>query len=111
MIQGVHAMFYTTDADATRAFIRDKLCLPAHDVGEGWLIFDAPEADIGCHPSDKRFHAISFYCNDIEATIAELRERGVEFAPVEDHGWGLVSTFEMPGAGKVQLYEPKYKKG
>jgi hypothetical protein len=104
-------MFYTTDADATRAFLRDKLRLRAHDVGDGWLIFDAPEADIGCHPSDKRFHAISFYCRDIEATVAGLRDRGVAFhSPVEDHGWGLVTTFEMPGAGTVQLYEPRYEK-
>ncbi len=53
MIQGVHAMFYTTDAEATRAFLRDQLRLPAHDVGEGWLIFDVPEADMGCHPAEK----------------------------------------------------------
>jgi catechol 2,3-dioxygenase-like lactoylglutathione lyase family enzyme len=111
MIQGVHAMFYTTDADATRAFIRDKLRLPAHDVGDGGLIFDAPEGEIGCHPSEKPFHGISFYCDDIEATMAELQERGVEFgSPVKDLGWGLVTTFELPGAGNVDLYQPKYEK-
>jgi catechol 2,3-dioxygenase-like lactoylglutathione lyase family enzyme len=104
-------MFYTTDADAARAFIRDKLRLPAHDVGDGWLIFDAPEVEVGCHPSDKTFHGISFYCDDIEATMAELRERGVEFnSSVKDAGYGLVTTFEMPGAGNVELYEPKYEK-
>ena len=47
MIKGVHALFHTTDAEAARAFIRDKLRLPYHDAGDGWLIFDVPEADIG----------------------------------------------------------------
>ncbi|MHC4973734.1 MAG: VOC family protein [Planctomycetota bacterium] len=112
MIQGVHAMFYTTDAEATRAFIRDKLRLPSHDVGDGWLIFDAPEVEVGCHPSEKRFHGVSFYCDDIEATMAELKERGVEFkSPVKDAGYGLVTMFAVPGAGDVELYQPKYKKG
>jgi hypothetical protein len=104
-------MFYTTDADASRAFIRDKLRLPAHDVGDGWLIFDAPEVEVGCHPSERVSHGISLYCDDIEATMAELTVRGVEFSsPVKDAGYGLITTFEIPGAGTVELYEPKYKK-
>ena len=52
-IKGVHALFYTTEPDAARAFLRDKLGLPAYDSGDGWLIFHAPEADIGCHPADR----------------------------------------------------------
>ena len=104
-------MFYSTDPVASRAFIRDKLQLPGTDVGDGWLIFDAPEGEIGCHPSEKAFHGISFYCEDIETTMAELGERGVEFlGPVQDCGFGLVTKFEIPGAGEVELYQPKYKK-
>ena len=112
MIKGVHAMFYATDADAARAFLKDKLGFPAHDVGEGWLIFDAPEAEIGCHPAEKPSHGVSFYCDDLEATMAELKERGVEFtALVTDQGWGLVTKLAVPGAGEVDLYQPRYKKG
>jgi len=29
---------------------------------------------------------------------------------VQDQGWGLVSQFKMPGAGNVQLYQPRYAK-
>ena len=71
MIKGVHTMFYSSQPDALRAFIRDKLKFPFTDVGEGWLIFDLPEADMGCHPSDPEegepagTHDISFYCDDI----------------------------------------------
>jgi hypothetical protein len=52
MIKGVHTMFYSSEPEALRAFIRDKLGFPYSDVGDGWLIFDLPEAEMGCHPSD-----------------------------------------------------------
>lgn len=101
-----------------RAFIRDKLGFPATDVGDGWLIFDLPEADMGCHPAEaedgKRSgtHNISFYCDDLEATVAELRGRGVEFTSgITDEGYGLVTFFSMPGGVEVQLYQPLYAKG
>jgi hypothetical protein len=53
MIRGVHTMFYSSEPEALRAFLRDKLGFPCTDVGGGWLIFDLPEADMGCHPADK----------------------------------------------------------
>jgi catechol 2,3-dioxygenase-like lactoylglutathione lyase family enzyme len=118
MIRGVHTMFYSSEPEALRAFFRDKLGFPASDVGGGWLIFDLPEADLGCHPADPADGApsgtahISFYCDDIERTVAELRGRGVEFTdPVEDHGYGLVTHFKAPGSFAVQLYQPRYTKG
>jgi catechol 2,3-dioxygenase-like lactoylglutathione lyase family enzyme len=117
MIRGVHTMFYTSEPEALRAFLRDKLGFPATDVGGGWLIFDLPEADMGCHPAGKDGHApsgthnISFYCDDIEKTVAELRARGVEFTDrVTDMGYGLVTHFKVPGDFEVQLYQPRYTK-
>jgi catechol 2,3-dioxygenase-like lactoylglutathione lyase family enzyme len=114
-------MFYTSDPDALRAFLRDRLGLAATDVGGGWLIFDLPEADMGCHPSSASLalggapsgtHDISFYCDDLEATVAELRAKGVEFVgPVADRGYGLVTHFKVPGGFQVQLYQPLYSKG
>ena len=118
MIKGVHTMFYSSEPEAFRAFLRDKLGLPYTDVGEGWLIFDLPEADMGCHPAGESgdgqpsgTHSISFYCDEIEKTIEELRQRGVEFTGgIEDAGWGLVTRFRMPGDVSVQLYQPRYTK-
>ncbi len=118
MIKGVHTMFYSSQADEMRAFLRDKLGFPFTDVGEGWLIFDLPEADMGVHPADGAqphsragTHAISFYCDDIAGTVADFRRKGVEFTmPVEDHGYGLVTYFKMPGGVEVQLYQPHYTK-
>ena len=124
MIKGVHTMFYSSEPEALRAFIRDKLGFSFTDVGGGWLIFDAPEADIGVHPSSDSpggaeghgepsgTHNISFYCDDVEKTRAELETRGVEFTdPISDRGFGLVTFFKMPGDIKVQLYQPNYQKG
>ncbi len=116
MIRGLHAMLYSSQAEALRAFLRDKLELVGTDVGGGWLIFDAPEADLGVHPTEGGGAAsgtadISFYCDDIEQTVSELRRRGVEFTQaVEDHGYGLVTFFKVPGDFKVQLYQPRYTK-
>ncbi len=116
MIRGMHAMFYSSNAAELRAFLRDKLGLRGSDIGEGWLIFDAPEADLGVHPAEtdgppSGTADISFYCDDIEATVRELRARGVEFTQdVADHGYGLVTYFRVPGDFRVQLYQPKYRK-
>jgi len=111
MIKGLHGMFYSTDAEATRAFLRDKLRFPFTDVGEGWLIFDMPQADLGCHPGEKPAHDLSFYCDDIESTVAELKGRGVTFtAEVTDQGYGFVTYIDLPGVGPIQLYQPKYEK-
>ena len=116
MIRGLHGLIYSSDADATRAFFRDVLKLPSSDVGGGWLIFDLPEGDLGVHPIDggepkPNTHNVSFYCDDIKSTVAELRERGVTFKhEPEDHGYGYVTHFAAPGGVEIQLYEPKYQK-
>jgi hypothetical protein len=115
MIRGLHGMFYSSQADQLRAFLRDKLGLPFSDVGGGWLIFDVPEADIGVHPVDDPSHSgthdISFYCDDIDGTVAELRARGVEFdGEVQHQGWGSSINLVLPGGVRIGLYQPRYQK-
>src|SRR5437016_4392395 len=120
MIRGVHTMFYSSDAAGLRAFLRDKLGLPATDIGGGWLIFQLPEADMGVHPTDPSGEDgvtsgtpdISFYCDDIAATVAELEAKGVVFTQeIENRRYGLVTHFEAPGGFRLQLYQPLYGKG
>jgi ketosteroid isomerase-like protein len=115
MITGVHTMFYSSDPDATRAFLRDRLQLTATDLGDGWLIFDLPDSEMGVHPADTAdaagpgTHNVSFYCDDLEATLRELRGRGVEpLEAIADEEWGRVTRFGMPGGVEVQLYQPRY---
>jgi len=114
-IRGVHTMWYSSKADELRAFLRDKLGFSGTDVGEGWLIFNLPEADMGVHPTEGQPKSgtadLSFYCDDIVKTVAELEAKGVVFTQaVEDHGYGLVTFFELPGDFKAQLYQPRYSK-
>lgn len=116
MIRGIHGLFYSSDPEATRAFFRDKVKLPGSDIGEGWWIFDFAEGDLGVHPvddaADAGGHDVSFYCDDLEGTVADLKSRGVEFTQdIQDHGYGLVTYFAAPGGVKVQLYQPRYQKG
>lgn len=110
-------MFYSSDPEGLRAFIKDKLGFSGYDMGEGWLIFNVPEADMGVHPAGKPgehgapsgTHAISFYTDNIQETVAELKAKDVVFkGEIEDHGWGWVTEMHAPGDFWIQLYQPKY---
>ena len=109
MIKGMHGLFFAPEAEAARSFIRDKLGFANIDSGDGWLIFKVPEAELGIHPGNDTHHEISFWCDDIGETVEALQGKGVIFkTPIEDRGFGLVTTFELPGGVDVQLYEPKH---
>lgn len=118
MIKGVHTMFYSSQPEKLRSFIRDKLGFRSYtDVGDGWLIFNLPEADMGCHPTEKDDATpsgtayISFYCDNLEQTVAELKQRGVEFTDeISDVGYGLAIHFKMPGDFEAELYQTHYQK-
>jgi predicted enzyme related to lactoylglutathione lyase len=110
MINAVHAVIYTKDAEAARAFFRDVLGLPHVDAGHGWLIFALPPAEMGVHPTDgENHHQLYLMCDDVEATVAELKAKGVEFTqPVKDAGFGLLTAMKVPGGGELSLYQPKH---
>lgn len=110
MITGAHVTLFSADADGLRAFFRDVLGFPAVDAGGGWLIFALPPAELAAHPSagDSR-HKLYLMCDDIEATVEELRGRGVKLArPISDEGFGLVTSLALPGGGELGLYEPRH---
>jgi catechol 2,3-dioxygenase-like lactoylglutathione lyase family enzyme len=109
VITGAHAILFGPDADAARAFFRDKLELRSVDAGDGWLIFALPPAELAIHPTDAPgHHELYLMCEDIHATVAELRGKGVEVGEVTDEGFGLMTYIEVPGAGKLGLYEPRH---
>ena len=110
MINAVHAVIYTKDAEAARAFFRDVLGLPNVDAGHGWLIFALPPAEMGVHPTEgENHHQLYLMCDDVEATVAELKAKGVEFTqPVKDAGFGLLTAMKVPGGGELFLYQPKH---
>ncbi len=116
MITGVHTMFYTSQAEDMRAFLRDKLGFSFTDTGDGWLIFNMPRTEMGVHPVNydgappTGTRDVSFICDDVNATVADLKAKGVEFVgEVEDRGYGMCINFKMPGGFEAELYQPKYK--
>jgi catechol 2,3-dioxygenase-like lactoylglutathione lyase family enzyme len=110
VIFGAHVIVYTRDAEADRAFIRDVLGFEGVDAGDGWLIFALPPAELAAHPSDAGDrYELYLMCDDIRATIADLRGKGVDVAAeVADRGWGLLTAISLPGGGKLGLYEPRH---
>jgi hypothetical protein len=109
MIVGAHSIIYSTNPEADRAFLRDVFNLPNVDVGDGWLIFGLPPAEVAVHPSDKN-DLYDFYLmlDDLKALLAELQRRDVPCGPVQDQGWGLLSHVTLPSGGKLGVYEPRH---
>jgi hypothetical protein len=108
MINGVHALIYAKDADKVRAFLRDVLKFPSVDAGHGWLIFAAPPAELAVHPADHPSHELYLMCDDLQATMKYLSEKGVQCGEVKEAPWGTVTTISLPGGGDLGLYQPKH---
>ncbi|HET7066409.1 MAG TPA: extradiol dioxygenase [Nocardioides sp.] len=110
MIIGSHLVVYSSDAEADRAFFADVLGQLHVDAGDGWLIFKVPPAELAVHPSDDPGDCeLYFLCDDLEATMSELRAKGVNFThDVSEERWGRVTRFRMPGGGDVGVYEPHH---
>jgi catechol 2,3-dioxygenase-like lactoylglutathione lyase family enzyme len=124
MIVGTHAIIYADDPDQARAFFRDVLEMPNVDAHDGWLIFKLPPAELGIHPTAPRgpsdgdgsgsvasgHHELFLMCDDLETTVAELEAKGVEFTkPVENAGFGLLTSLRVPGGGEIGLYQPRHE--
>ena len=110
MIRGAHVILYSADSEADRAFLRDVLGLASVDSGGGWLIFQLPPAEVAVHPAEVS-GATELYlvCDDVEATVADLTSRGVEFdGPISDQGWGRLVTIRLPGGGRLGIYEARH---
>jgi hypothetical protein len=86
------------------------LGLHSVDAGGGWLIFALPPAELAVHPSDGAPHQeLYLMTDDLEATLAALRERGARVASEpSDEGWGVLASVEVPGYGPIGVYEPRH---
>jgi len=109
MLIGAHSVIYSTNADADRAFLRDVLKLPNVEAGDGYLIFGLPPAEVAVHPSDKNdAHELYLMCDDVEALIAEMKQRDIGCTPVQDQGWGLLTRVTLSGGGTLGIYQPRH---
>jgi predicted enzyme related to lactoylglutathione lyase len=119
MISAVHTLVYTDEPEAARAFFKDVLRWPHVDTGGGWLIFKTGPSEMGVHPTSWEtdgeegsvppHHEISLVCDDLEATMSELRARGATFTrEIRDDGFGLTTELAIPGGPSIMIYQPRY---
>ena len=108
-VTGVHLLFFSPEAEALRQTLRDAFGWTHVDAGGGWLIFAAPSAEVGVHPADAPAHEISLMCDDLDATVSELRARGVSVrGEPEARRFGRAVTLVLPGEVEVLLYQPTH---
>jgi hypothetical protein len=110
MINGAHVIFYSTDAEADRVFIRDVLGFPWVDAGSGWLIFKLPPAEVAVHPTDgPEKHECYLMCDDLAQMLDDLAARGVTIShPLSDQGWGLLASIKLPSGSDLSIYQPRH---
>ena len=119
MINGVHLLIYSRDAEADRAFLRNVLSFRSIDTGEGWLIFALPPAELGVHPARSNFvhpegkqrlvgTVLYLMCDDVRALVASLKRKRVKCARVGKASWGLYTSIPLPSGAAIGLYQPTH---
>ena len=114
-ITGAHILLYTSEPERLRAVLRDVFKWKHVDAGEGWLIFALPPAELGVHPAEGPTfeggmrHQLTLMCDDIQATLRDLRAQGIEIeGEPSDEGWGMTVMMKLPGDLEVMLYQPRH---
>lgn len=115
-IIGIHTLIYTSEPEALRATLRDVFGWDHVDAGDGWLIFALPPAEMGVHPADAHgpgtppgTQQLSIMCDDIEATLDDLRGKGLDVtSEPNDEGFGITAFVGLPGGVQMMVYEPRH---
>lgn len=108
MIYGTHVVVFSRDADADRAFLADVLGFEHVDAGGGWLIFGLPPAEAAVHPAEVPGAELYFMCDDLDAEMRALAEKGVDCSEVEEARWGSVTKIRLPGGAEIGVYQPRH---
>lgn len=109
-IVGTHTILYSAHADDVRALLARVLGTNTVDAGGGWTIIGLPPGEVAAHPADDGgTHELYLVCDDLSATMDELREHGVTFDDEpSDEGWGVLVTARLAPDLTVGLYEPRH---
>jgi hypothetical protein len=115
MITGAHFLLYSKDAEADCTFFRDVLGLRSVDGGHGWLIFGVSPAEAAIHPAEAggwqgRMLGGDLYlmCDDLDQTMASLRQKNIQCGSVATERWGIRTTIPLPSGGLIGLYQPTH---
>ncbi len=115
MVHGVSVVWLpVTDIDRAVGFYRDTLGLEEHARQGEWAELEANGLRIGLNARESESTegqggaVLAFQPEgDLEDAVAELRERGVEFAgAIAEHPWGRIASFRDPDGNDLQLYAP-----
>jgi hypothetical protein len=119
MISGAHVLLYSKDPEADRAFLKTVLEFSSIDLGEGWLLFALPPAEMAVHPGDGDFvqmHAehpmlgavLYLMCDDLRSAMQTLESKGVTCATPVEADWGISTSIRLPSGGEIGLYQPRH---
>jgi hypothetical protein len=120
MINGAHFVVYSKDPKADRAFIRDVLGFGSVDVGQGWLVFALPPAEIAVHPAGRNFarhqggHSmlaavLYLMCDDLPKVVKSLQAKKAACSEIGKEPWGDYITVTLPSGAEIGLYQPSHK--
>jgi hypothetical protein len=108
-ITGAHAVIYSRDAEADRAFLRDVIGFPFVDVGHGWLIFALPPAEVAVHPEEGgEAHELYLMVDDVSEFMSTMSARGVVCSAPRDLRWGVLTDVQLPSGGTLGVYQPRH---
>jgi len=120
MIRGLKfAGIPVRDQDAALKFYTEKLGFKVQTdqpMGDGqrWIELKIPGADTGLalftppgHESRiGQFHSLSFWCEDVMATVKNMKEKGVQFAvEPRKEPWGTMAIFKDPDGNQFVMSE------
>jgi hypothetical protein len=111
MIAGAHFLLYSKDPEADRAFFKTVLEFPSIDIGEGWLLFALPPAELAVHPGDGEFvqmHAEHSMLGVVLSLVGSLESKGVACATPVEAEWGITTSLRLPSGGEIGLYQPTH---
>ena len=115
MITGAHFVLLSKDPEADRAFFRDVLKFHSVDIGDGWLPFRVPPAELAVHPSNSGSAQsdepqllptlLYLMCDDLNSTIESLKAKQIACTSVTEAAWGLRTTLRLQSGGEIGLYQ------
>jgi hypothetical protein len=120
MITGAHFLLYSKDPEADRAFFSTVLEFRSIDLGEGWLLFALPPAELAVHPGGGDFvqmHAehpmlgavLYLVCDDLRSMMQSLEGKGVACATPVEADWGISTSLRLPSGGEIGVYQPSHR--
>ena len=120
MITGAHFLLYSEDPEADREFFSNVLEFRSIDLGERWLLFALPPAELALHPGSGDFvqmHAehpmlgavLYLMCDDLRSMMQSLEGKGVACATPVEADWGISTSLRLPSGGEIGVYQPSHR--